>query len=228
MTAHVEAVLFDVDNTLCEYRRTAEELLPLAFEEVGVEPFFGQEEYYGRYEEFADESDDVRDLRERCFAAIARDRGRDSEVGRAVARAYAAERDHADVYPRNGAREVLEVLTDSYRVGAVTNGGPEMQSTKLAALGFDDYFETVVHAGYDAPAKPSPEPFYRALDVLEVSPDRAVHVGDSLETDVAGAHNAALGSVWLKNGADSVIEPDPQPDYALESVGDLRREPWVR
>jgi FMN phosphatase YigB (HAD superfamily) len=63
MATQVEAVLFDVDNTLCEYHRTA------------------------------DESGDVQDLRERCFAAIAADRGRDPDVGRAVARAYATERD---------------------------------------------------------------------------------------------------------------------------------------
>jgi len=226
MTAQVEAVLFDVDNTLCEYRRTAEELLPLAFEKAGVEPFFGQTEYYERYEEFADESEDVRDLRERCFAAIARDRGRDPEVGRAVARAYAAERDHANVRAREGAREVLDELTDSYRIAAVTNGGPGMQATKLAALGFEDRFETVVHAGYDAPAKPAPEPFYQALSALDVSPGRAVHVGDSLETDVAGASNAGVGSAWVANG-DRAADPDPEPDYVLESVAELAREPWI-
>jgi putative hydrolase of the HAD superfamily len=227
MAAQVEAVLFDVDNTLCEYHRTADELLPLAFEDVGVEPFFGPAEYYGRYEEFTDESEDVRDLRERCFAAIAADRGRDPDVGRAVARAYAAERDHTNVFPREGAREALEVLTDSYRVGAVTNGGPGMQSTKLSALGFVDYFETVVHAGYDAPAKPAPEPFHLALDALGVAPDRAVHVGDSLQTDVTGARNAGLDAAWLRRRDEVADHQADDPEYVLESVRELVREPWA-
>lgn len=223
MSPPVEAVLFDIDNTLCEYRRSATELLPLAFEDAGVDPFFEAADYYARYGEFTDESADVQDLRERCFAAIARDRDRDPETGRAVARAYAARRDHANVFAPDGAREALETIADEYAVAAVTNGGPEMQSTKLAALDLADHFPTVIHAGYDAPAKPAPEPFFAALDALDVSPDRAVHVGDSLESDVAGARAAGLRAAWLRNG-DGPGEHDP--DYVLTSIRDLAERPW--
>ncbi len=93
----VEAVLFDIDGTLVEYERTAGDLLPLAFEATGVDPFFRAADYQARYGAFAAESEDVQDLRERCFVDIARQEGRDPEVGRAVARAYAAERDHTRV-----------------------------------------------------------------------------------------------------------------------------------
>jgi len=153
----VRAVLFDVDDTLCEYRHSTEEMLALAFERAGVEPFFSHREYVTRYNDFADESDDVADLRERCFVAIAREKGRDPALARKVARVYAEARDHTDVRPLPGAGEVLDHLHGTVPLGAVTNGAPEMQSRKLDALGFDGYFETVVHGGYDAPAKPAPD-----------------------------------------------------------------------
>jgi putative hydrolase of the HAD superfamily len=223
MGTPVEAVLFDVDDTLCEYERTSGELLALAFDDVGVDPFLTPEEYIDRYREFTEDSETMADLRERCFSAIAREKGRDPEVGREVAQVYAAERDHANVRLFPGARATLATLAEEYRLAAVTNGSPGMQSTKLAALDVTEYFETVVHAGYDAPAKPDPQPFHDALEVLDTSPERAVHVGNSLASDVAGAHAAGVRSTWLANG-DS--DPEPEPHYVVESMTDLTSPPW--
>lgn len=219
----IDAVLFDVDDTLCRYRRSGRELLALAFDDVGVEPFFQVEEYHRRYSEFMADTDGVDDLRRECFAAIADESGFDRDVGYAVADAFAAERDHRDVEALPGALEAVDRLAEDHAVGVVTNGEPWMQAQKLAGLGLDDAFEVVIHAGYDTAAKPHPEPFHRALGALDVSPDRAVHVGNSLASDVAGAHNAGLGSVWLDQGVD----PDPAPHYTLRSMRDLHAPPWL-
>jgi len=218
MTPEFDGVLFDIDDTICEYRRSGEELLSLAFERAGVEPFFTAEEYYGRHWRFTEASDSVEELRQRCFAALAEERGRDPETGRAVAKVYAAERDHANVRFLPGAAEALDALAGTYTLGAVTNGDPGMQSTKLDALGVD-CFETVVHAGYDAPPKPEAEPFHAALDALDLDRGRTLFVGNSLAADVAGAHNAGLRVAWLADGTE---DPQPEPEYTLDSAGDLR------
>ncbi|NHN47251.1 HAD family hydrolase [Halostella sp. JP-L12] len=222
MTA-VDAVLFDLDDTLCEYRRGVEELLDAAFDDVGVEPFFEASEYYARYDEFMEQTDSMVDLRRECFAAIAEERGRDPEAGRALADAYAAERDHANVRPLPGAGEAVEALAADHRLAVLTNGAPEMQSEKLSQLPFRDAFDEVVHAGYDTPRKPEPDPFHHALDLLDATPERAVHVGNSLTTDVPGAHAAGVRSAWLSDGS----EPDPVPDYRLDSLHDLVTPPWL-
>jgi len=220
-----EAVLFDLDDTLCTYRRGGAELLAVAFDRVGVDPFFTVEEYHDRYPEFVDETEGIRDLRRACFASLAGDAGRDPEVGRAVARAFAEERDHSNVRPLPGAEEAVERLAEDHRVGMVTNGSPEMQRAKLSALPFAEAFETVVYAGYDVPAKPDPDPFHHALADLSVAPDRAVHVGNSLTSDVAGAHAAGVESAWL--AADRPADRlDPTPDYHLRSLSDLLDPPW--
>lgn len=217
-----ETVLFDVDDTLCTYRRDAAAVLEDAFAAVGVEPFFEASAYHDRYAEFVGETDGINDLRRECFAAIAADAGREADLGRAVADAFASERDHGNVVPLPGALEAVEALAADHRIGVVTNGAPEMQVTKLRGLGLHDTFETIVHAGYDARAKPHPEPFERALDALDTPADRAVHVGNSLSSDVAGAHAAGVASAWLDVGN----APDPTPTYTLSSMADLTRPPW--
>ncbi len=224
MSDPVETVLFDLDDTLCAYRRGGAELLSVAFDRVGVEPFFNVEEYYGRYEAFAEESDGIADLRERCFAAIAADRGRDPDVGRAVARAYADERDHSNVRPLPGATDAVRSLGADHALGVVTNGAPEMQRAKLSALPFADAFETVVFAGYDTPAKPDPEPFEVALSDLDTAPERAVHVGNSPSADVDGAHAAGARATLLPDGPPTAAETTP--DYRVESLFELADPPW--
>jgi HAD superfamily hydrolase (TIGR01509 family) len=221
----VEAVLFDLDGTLCEYERSPGEVLGVAFERAGVEPFFDEADYFARFGEFLDDSGDMATLRANCFAAITEERGREPAVGRAVADAFAAERDHARVGFVDGASDALAHLHErGYDLGVVTNGPPAAQRTKLDSLGVADRFDAAVFAGHDTPSKPHPEPFTRALDALGSRAERALFVGDSFDADIVGAQAAGLQSAWVAGdspapadeGAESVT-----PAYVLDSTGDL-------
>jgi putative hydrolase of the HAD superfamily len=223
-TDPVETVLFDLDDTLVTYNRTTEEVLAEAFAAVGTEPLFPVEAYFDRYEEFLRETDSIEALRKACFAAVAEERGHDPGLGRDVARAFNARRDHGDVRLLAGAREVLDAFAEEYRLGIVTNGPPDVQRPKLDRVDLDATFETVVFAGYDTAPKPETEPFHRALSALDSNPERAVHVGNSLASDVAGAHAAGLRSVWIP-AYEEDVEVDPH--YSLDSLAALRRPPWA-
>jgi putative hydrolase of the HAD superfamily len=225
MTGPVEAVLFDLDDTICTYERSADDILALAFERVGVDPFFDGAEYVGRLGEFADAGDDIRGTRRAAFGTFAAEAGHGETVGEEIADIYTDERDQSNVRFLDGAERALDALTDAYRVGMVTNGDPWMQSQKLDGLGIAERFEVVVHGGHDAPYKPDPEPFHLALDELGVAADRTVHVGNSHAADVTGAHAAGLRSVWLADG-DRPAALDPEPHHVVDSLHDLVEEPW--
>jgi putative hydrolase of the HAD superfamily len=221
----LDAVLLDLDDTILEYRRSPADLLAASFDAEGVDHLFEVDAYYDRYDEFRDRHEDVDDLRAACFAALAADRGADPDLGRRVAETYAAMRDHRDVRFRPGAETALAALRGrDLRVGLVTNGARSMQVHKLEALGLEDAFETVVYAGESVPAKPDPEPFRVALSALDVTADRTMHVGNSVESDVAGAHAAGIRSVWVP-GADydrrrrAVLDIDPH--HELDTLSDL-------
>ena len=232
MSESIDAVLFDIDDTLCAYRRPGEELLAGAFAREGIAPFFEIGEYYDRFEEFAAGHDATREVRAACFAAIAAERGYDPVAGRALAKRYERARDHRDVTFLPGAREALGALADDHRLGVVTNGGPDTQKPKLDALDLGGAFETVVYAGHDAAPKPDRAPFDRALGDLGVPPERAVHIGNSFDADVAGAHAAGLRSVWVpeEGSYDERGEPETSEaraaNYTLRSLHELTPVPW--
>lgn len=224
MPSSVEALLFDLDGTICTYRRSGETILSLAFEKAGVDPFFHTEEYFAIFDEFVEGSSTGVENRRRCFAVLAEEAGYDPSIGYEVADAYAEERDQTNVEWLPGAKEAIEKLSKSYSLGLVTNGPPEWQTQKLQALGIADRFEVIVFAGYDTAPKPNPTPFHTALDSLQTAPNQAVSIGDSLGADVLGAQNANLWSIWVDR--DGITDPEPSPHYRIELLTELLSEPW--
>jgi putative hydrolase of the HAD superfamily len=65
--------------------------------------------------------------------------------------------------------------------------------------------------------KPSGEIFMRALAVAGVGPQEAVHVGDSLEEDVAGARAAGIEAVLLRRDG----RPGPSGVRTIASLAEL-------
>jgi len=200
--AGVETVLFDLDHTLVEYRRTSGELLAASFEACGLDPLFTVEAYYDRFDALRDQHDSIESLRAACFASLAADNGHDPSLGREVAAAYEGMRDQTNVEFVPGARTVLERLHGQAALGVVTNGTGDAQRAKIEAVDLDRWIDATVFAGEEVTAKPEPEPFERALSLLDADPETAVHIGDSLSSDVAGANAAGLRAVWLADAGD--------------------------
>ncbi|RKD97991.1 HAD family hydrolase [Halopiger aswanensis] len=222
--SRIEAVSFDLDNTLLRYERSPGEVLRLAFETVGVDPLFSVDNYYDRYDEFAQQCDSMGELRSACFAALAAENGYERRLGRAVADAFRAERDQSNVELFPSVPDVLETLSRRYRLAVITNGAPDAQREKIDATGLERWIDTVVIAGHEIPPKPSPKPFERALRALDASSETAVHVGDSLETDVRGAAAAGLESVWVAADGDA---GNDDPTYRVEGISELSPPPWT-
>ncbi len=221
----LRAVFLDLDDTLLTYRRSPGELLTASFAATGEDPFFDVKEYYAIFDDYVGQFTDSRDVRRACFEHLARDHGRNPETGRRVAEAYAEMRDHTAVDLLPGAIDVVETLAETYPLAVITNGPAEAQGKKLAATGLDEYVDVTVFAGDDASAKPDPEPFERALDAVGVDPAGAIHVGDSLETDVRGAAVVGIPSVWIgpEDPLDGIV-----PDYRITGIDALLDLPLFR
>lgn len=97
-----------------------------------------------------------------------------------------------------------------YIVGMVSNWDSRL--LKLCrGLGVEDYFDFKVISAIFGAAKPNPEIFKEALRQANVRADEAVHIGDSLEDDIRGAHLAGIRSIWLdRSGRHATLAKDHQ------------------
>ncbi len=64
--------------------------------------------------------------------------------------------------------------------------------------------------------KPDPRIFHSALEQLDVLPKRAVHVGDLLRTDIAGARRLGMGTIRITEHHDDPTD-HPEADAVAES-----------
>lgn len=72
--------------------------------------------------------------------------------------------------------------------------------------------------------KPDPAIFHHALSAARVSPERAVHVGNRLDTDVRGAQRVGLRTVWVLRGEappEPTAEQLDEPDESVSSLAEL-------
>jgi putative hydrolase of the HAD superfamily len=119
--------------------------------------------------------------------------------------------------------DVVPTLQDlrqrQYRLGVVSNW-EEWLEELLLALEVHQLFEVIVASGPFGRAKPHPSIFARALELAEVTPAEAVHVGDSLRDDVEGARAAGLRAILLDRRGR-------YPDADVERITGLGELPAV-
>jgi HAD superfamily hydrolase (TIGR01549 family) len=112
-----------------------------------------------------------------------------------------------------GAMELVQSLSAEVPVAVVTNGPADIQRLKIDQAGIGPHLTAVVISGETGIGKPDPGAFGAALDLLGVSPQHAVMVGDSWERDVSGAVAAGLRAVWISQGR-SAPGSHPGVDFA--------------
>lgn len=213
-----DAVLFDLDGTLCRRTQDTDALYAEAFERAGEEPFAEPGDLWAALDGPPDPDDRVGYLGA-GFARVAAQHGRRVDP-LALAEGFLDATDNTMVAFRPGAREALDAARTAGPTGLVTNGPGIRQATKVEALGLDAELDTVVYAGDLPRRKPHATPFERALAALDAAPDRTLYVGDSLGYDVAGAHTAGLPVAWCRRDPDR--DPDPyRPEHVLDSLADL-------
>jgi HAD superfamily hydrolase (TIGR01509 family) len=222
MASDVDAVIFDLDDTICVHEQDGREIHDAVFDRAGVDPFFEPPDLYALDTDDLPPADSEREYFEHVYRKLAGTVGGDPAHAEPLAAATVEVLDYTQVSFRDGAERALAAARENGPVGLVTNGTERAQTTKLSALGIRDAFDTAVFCGpgTEVPGKPDPTPLERALDELGVSAEHALNVGDSAKLDVRGAHNVGIRSVWVPCDATD-RRPDPEPDYVLSGVGEL-------
>ncbi len=119
----------------------------------------------------------------------------------------------ARAYPE--VRGVLEAL-QGVPMAVVSNADDAMLRTILARNGLA--FDVVVTSEACRTYKPAAGIFEVAVRELGVPPREVLHVGDSLEADVAGAGRLGMATAWVNRAGESVRAGDPTPDVVLTDL----------
>jgi len=125
------------------------------------------------------------------------------------------------------ALDTLETLKSyGYRLGLITNAANAPDSNRLIdKFNLRGFFETVLISAEEKIRKPDTRISSRALQRMEISPNQAVMVGDTLTADILGAQNTGIRGIWIKRRAarfeNQNLLPTIQPDAVIDSLAEL-------
>jgi len=118
-----------------------------------------------------------------------------------------------------GAREALVAVSErGHKIGLISNTGRTPGSVLrvvMGNMGILDFFDTTTFSNEVLVRKPAEGVFRHTLDNLKVFPSAAVHVGDSVESDIMGAKRAGMKAVQL------VVNGISRSEVADSHVGSL-------
>jgi putative hydrolase of the HAD superfamily len=221
---NIEAVIFDLDNTLTDFMKAKEVAIQAAVDamiDTGLN--LSREEGYRRI--FAIYKDKGIEF-QRVFNAFLQDQlGQvDDRILAAAVVAYRRARDGSLVLYPHAMLVLNRLLKDGYKL-AVVSDAPRFEAwLRICSLRLQHMFDLVLTFDDTGFRKPSPEPFKQALRQMGVAPARTVMVGDWPERDIVGGSEAGLHTVYARYGDQKYEFGDRQergPSGAEFEIDDL-------
>jgi HAD superfamily hydrolase (TIGR01509 family) len=100
-------------------------------------------------------------------------------------------------YP--GIPEFLAEARKIFTLVVITNGPEYSQIPKIKAVNLAAHVDHIIIGGQEPEQKPARSIFEKALKLANCKAHEAIHVGDSLVSDIAGALNSGITAVWIQH-----------------------------
>ena len=215
----IRAVFFDLDDTLCQTtwsRRERALLAHAALTDAGHEIDF--DAFFASILEYDPEIKFIRGI----TYALQGFGLHETDAGKVAHGLWFFQGCEHLVQPYEGCLDLLSAIAGVQKLGVITNGPILPQTIKFEALQFGEHFhpDLFVTSEHAACFKPDERLFRYALERAGVQPHEAMHIGDSLEADVAGAQGAGMRAVWF-NAKDEAPVGGIVPDATISSYAEL-------
>lgn len=216
----IRAVIFDLDNTLVDFMEMKRQAITAAIRsmiDAGLR--LSPEEVQARidaiYNERGIEFQNVFDqLLYDLFQKV------DYKILSAGIIAYRRAREAALVPYPHVKMTLVELLKRGMKLGVVSDAPGREAWLRLCYLEFHHLFDAVVTFDDTRERKPSPAPFRRALELLDMPARDTVMVGDWAERDMVGAAQVGMVTVFARYG-DTFGTVETRADYEVADISEL-------
>lgn len=203
-------IFFDLDHTIWDFDKNAEETLQELYYKYKFDHLFGQQRADLFIETYTLNNHrvwalyhhgkiDKPTLRKRRFADTFSQLGVDPALF-----PLEFEEEYLQICPTKTnlfphAHETLIYLKNKYNLHLISNGFKEACELKLKHSQLRDYFKTIVISEIFGVNKPDPRIFEYALNNGQAQKTTSIMIGDNIDADVRGAMNAGLEAIYFNS-----------------------------
>jgi putative hydrolase of the HAD superfamily len=216
MPANLQAVLFDLDDTLLDRRGSFDVFVRDQWTRfLPSVDAIDQEQYVRTLIEL---DRDGYGPRKGLFGGLATRFGLPADIADRLLTDYRASFPSACRLFPDALQTLGSIRASGLKLGLITNGSLRMQRRKLECVALASAFDTILISDAEGVSKPDVRIFLRALERLEVEPAAAAFVGDNPDVDIAGARAAGMRGIWRR----APWRSDPvEADAVIDQLGDL-------
>lgn len=218
-----ETILFDIDDTLLDFKAAEEQALSWLFKDMGVEPSLSVKNTYKKmnqgfwrdHEAGLLSRQELLDTRFRLFFEQY-DREVDGPKTEARYRQYL----NQGYQLMENSLEVVQRLSQTEALYVVTNGVSVTQHQRLEKSGLAPYFKKFFISEEMGVHKPMKEFFDHVFaEIPRINKDKTVIVGDSLTSDIKGGQVAGIDTIWMN--PTQKVATTIEPTYQIRELTDL-------
>jgi len=191
----VKGILFDLDETLIDRRRSLDRYARELRTRLGSR--FAEDEFVVRFHRLDGAG---RVPRREFFEAIARELF-DGATADAIEAHFYTHAWRAPLLHDGMAAILRDVRARGWRSGIITNGGVVAQSAKIDNGGLRAAVDGAVISDAFGVKKPEPAIFRHLIETLGIDPAQSWFVGDDPTADVWGAKQVGLRACWIERHA---------------------------
>ena len=119
----------------------------------------------------------------------------------------------------DGVKNMLcELRSHGGRIYLLSNAQSCFTFDELHTTGIYDLFDGIVISSDIGVKKPSPDAFEKAFEILEITADDSIYIGNDMRDDILGASSVGMKTVYIQTEqSGSYPELDlPQPTYRVK------------
>ena len=221
-------IFFDLDHTLWDFERSAEEtkremFVTFNLKQRGIKSYAAFKNVYVEinrtlWEMYRDEIIGKTELNFRRFYDTLFILGIDDrKLGSDMAWQF-IEGISSKTYLFPYTIEILEYLQPKYKLHIITNGFEEVQYRKLEGSGMGRYFSNVITSEAADAKKPDPKIFKYALKKSRAKAADSLMVGDDLSVDMAGARKVGIDQLYVNHDKIKHDEQVTMEVFSLEEI----------
>lgn len=224
----IKHIFFDLDHTIWDFDRNAQETLLELYEVYGLKALglHSAEKFIAHYTENNHRLWQRYHLGEITKEILRQERFRNTFLELGIQPEHiphAFEEDYVRMSPRKtnlfeGAEKVLGYLQQKYKLHIISNGFKETTLTKMELSGLNPYFTNVIISEDVGVNKPDKTIFEYALNKAGALKTESIMIGDSLEADIRGAQNFGMKAIFFN---PLKIEPPADIDLQIFKLEEL-------
>ena len=220
----IRTILFDLDDTLLDFKASEAEALRYTLKTLGLEP---TAEIVARYSVINQAQWELLEKKvlTRQQVLVRRFEILFQEYGVSCEAQAAQDTYHHRLsqghYFLPGAVELLEELYTQYDLYVVSNGTGAVQDGRIKSSGIDRYFKDIFISERMGADKPDPVFFENCFKRIPgFSKDEAIIIGDSLTSDIRGGNNVNLRTCWF-NPNGQMPKAGIRADYEIKKLSEI-------